>query len=208
MKGLSILIYAVIVIELIGLSACLEQQQDLNGDSSADNVVEIEHPNSGSPFVSSHPASNPDIPSGENLSPTYHATIESALSRLQESPQDTTALIQLAHLTHDGHKLEDAVGYYRRYLELHPAGRKAWLDLTKCLGELERWDEALDSANRLFELAPNDPSALYNLGAIHANRGQFELARQVWESLASNSTDPEMARSAKKALTQLADMVQ
>jgi len=159
-----------------------------------------------SPFLTTHEQSTAFVPDGDNIAPSFHVEMEALKKRLAETPRDTTALIRLARLKQDGHQIEEAVTLYRRYLDLHPAGRQAWLDLTRCYGELERWPEALVATQSLLRQYPDDPSALYNLGAIYANTGRSGEARTTWERVAGQDGHPTMKTMAQEALRRLATM--
>ncbi len=157
-----------------------------------------------SPFLTSHEPGAAFTPDADNVAPSFHVELEALRRNLDNSPQDTTLLLRLARLTQDGHQTEEAVGYYRRYLALHPQGRQAWLDLTQCLGALERWAEALETTQAMLGRFPDDPAGLYNLGAVYANTNRFGEAREAWQRVAAQTQDPAMKTLAEGALQRLA----
>lgn len=161
---------------------------------------------SNSPFLTTHEQSTAFTPDGENLAPSFHVEMEALRRTLDESPQDTTALIRMARLLHDGHKTEEAITYYQRYLEQHPQGRQAWLDLARSYGELGQWDAALTATQNMLTHFPENPSALYNLGAIYANTSRPDEARTTWQRVAAQSKDPAMKTKAEAALKRLDTM--
>jgi tetratricopeptide (TPR) repeat protein len=156
-----------------------------------------------SPFLSTHEQGTSFTPTGENLAPSYHVEVEALTRRLEEAPQDTTMLLRMARLKHDGHRTQEAITYYRRYLDLHPEGRQAWLDLTQCYGELQQWDDAETATEDMLRYFPDDSGALYNLGAIYANTGRTSEARATWEKVVARDADPEMKTLAENALKRL-----
>lgn len=156
-----------------------------------------------SPFLASHEQAPAFTPDGENVAPSFHVEMEMLNKRLDASPQDTTALLRMARLKQDGHETEEAIAYYRRYLALRPGARQAWLDLTQCLGTLAQWDEALEATQTLLDRFPDDPAALYNLGAIYANTSRFDEARATWQRVTRQDADEQMKTMAEGALQRL-----
>jgi Flp pilus assembly protein TadD len=124
-------------------------------------------------------------------------------AELETDSVDTGKLARLARLLHDGHQLEEAVVWYERYLAVDPTDRTIWLDLANCYAILERWEDARAVTLRHLERMPDDPQATYNLGAIYANRGQPELARQFWEQLARQSRDSSLVAMTTQSLARL-----
>ncbi len=143
------------------------------------------------------------MPDRSNVNPQTHSQLEALRMRVVESPNDTTHLYRLARLLQDGHKPDEAARHYMNYLALHPNNRQVWLDLMQCLGEVARWDEALEAANDMLERYEDDPSGLYNKGAILANSGRIGEARAVWTQVAEASGDPDVAVLARQSLNKL-----
>jgi len=73
-------------------------------------------------------------------------------------------------------ELDEAVGYYRRSLELYPAYPKAHYDLAIALSRQGKLEEALEQYHRTIELAPNHFKAHINLGTLLARQGKFPEA--------------------------------
>lgn len=158
------------------------------------------------PFLTTHEPAPTFLPDGGNVAPSFHVEMEDLKRRLAEAPEDTAALLRMARLSQDGHQSEEAVGYYRRYLALHPEGRQAWLDLAQTLGQLQQWDAAREATEAMLRQFPNDPAALYNLGAVHANAGRLGEARATWQRVAAQTQDPAMKTMAETALQRLDSM--
>lgn len=142
-------------------------------------------------------------PDGENVTPSFHVEMEALKEGLDVTPEDTTALIRMARLKQDGHQTEEAISYYKRYLDLRPEGRQAWLDLARGYGEMQRWPEALEATQAMLRHFPDDPAGLYNLGAIYANTSRTDKARTAWERVVNQDRDAEMKAKAEGALKRL-----
>ena len=144
-----------------------------------------------------------ETPNKNNVSHGFRVRMARLEKRLKTEPEDTTALYELAALLQDAHRPDSAAVVYERYVRLHPGNRQAWLDLAHCYAEAEQWARAEQTMRGLLERYPDDPSALYNLGAIAANRGAMEAAAQWWRQAKDQQTNPEMATMAADALARI-----
>lgn len=146
------------------------------------------------------------VPDAENVSTQYHAQVEGLEKRLKSVPNDTTHLIRLAELYQDGHQPDKAIPHYQHYLKLHPQNHQAWLDLANCYSKQKDWQNALTATEGLLKNYPDDAFGRYNLGAIHANMGQFQAAREIWTGLTTLKNNPHVVAMAKQSLEQLNKM--
>ena len=112
--------------------------------------------------------------------------------RVEEAPEDTAALLALAHFRQDGHQLEEAADAYERLLALVPDHRQAHLDLALVYAEAGRLDDARRVTRALLARHPEDPAGRYNLGA-----------RRLWTEVAAQSRDAGLAAQARSSLAQL-----
>jgi len=110
-------------------------------------------------------------------------------------------MLKLARLLQDGHQTEQAVIEYRRYLRLVPGSREGWLDLAKAYGVLRNWPDALSATDSLLVHFPDDPSGLYNRGAVLANLGRMAEAREMWRKVEQQDVDPQMKKMAELAIS-------
>lgn len=157
-------------------------------------------PTSPVPVAATASAAPP--PSADNVDPTFHARLMTLKEQLATTPDDTTALLQAARLEQDAHQHEAAAEHYERFLALHPRNHQVWLDLANVFAGSDQWDEALRVSEEMLEHYPDDPSAMYNLGAIHANQGRPDEARRWWTSV-RDGADVSLAERAASSLTQL-----
>ena len=142
-------------------------------------------------------------PNAANVSASTHSQLDALQKRVVDAPDDTTHLYRLARLLQDGHKPEEAARNYKHYLALHPNNYQAWLDMTQSYGRAKLWDEALVAIQDMLKLYPDDPSALYNLGAVHANLGNVEEARLAWEKTIDQNKDAEVTFLAESSIQRL-----
>lgn len=69
-----------------------------------------------------------------------------------------------------------AVLYYRKAIELNPDRSEGHFLLGVSLGELNRFEEALDSLNRAIAIDPNQSAYFYARGRVYLLYGQTEMA--------------------------------
>jgi len=143
------------------------------------------------------------LPSRENVAPAFSREVTALEQRLAANPADRATLLRLARLQQDAHQPAASAGYYRRYLQQVPADRQAWLDLAAVTAATGDWDGALAATAALLARDSLDPAALFNQGAIHANRGEVAEARHWWSKAAAQTRDPELAQQAAAALRKL-----
>ncbi|OFV88729.1 MAG: hypothetical protein A3J75_02405 [Acidobacteria bacterium RBG_16_68_9] len=74
--------------------------------------------------------------------------------------------------------LEAAVTAYREALKLDPNYADALEGLSMALADLERWDEAIEAALRVVELAPNDQLSYTNVSRIYQRAGNTPKAEE------------------------------
>ncbi len=149
----------------------------------------------------------PDQPdSNEQVRLAFHADIETLKAQLVDDPANLGLLLEIATKFHDGHKPVDAIRYYKDYLAIRETDEQAWLDLASSYAELEDWTEAETATRRLLDVNPSNASALYNLGAIRANLGDFDEARRLWEQVRDEQPQAAVTGQAREALIRLASL--
>lgn len=166
------------------------------GGRSADGMLRAQ--------AGANPASSGVTPTADNVSDGYYHEIFVLEEQLKANPSDTTAMAKLGRLTQDGHDFEKARAAYESYLALRPAGRQIWIDLTAVHAGLQDWEAAERTLNEMLERFPGDETAQYNLGALAANAGRFDDAREQWTTLLQTVRDPELRARTESSLQRLA----
>ncbi len=149
------------------------------------------------------PADTTVAPTAENVDPTIHARMMALRAEVEAAPADTAKLLALARMEHDAHQFEAAAATYERLIALAPAHRQAHLDLAQAWAAMGRWADARAAMERMLARFPDDPSGLYNLGAILANQGDYAAARPYWARVRTQTADPELAQQAAASLERL-----
>mgnify|MGYP002784196645 CR=1 FL=1 len=81
----------------------------------------------------------------------------------------------------------------RHIVEIEPANAWARRELAFCLSQQRRFEEALEQAVTGRELEPLSPYGHCTIGVIHAEMGNFPLARQAFSEAIKLSVDMEFA---------------
>jgi len=134
-----------------------------------------------------------------------HAEINMLEQMWKEHPDHAPIALQLGNLYYDDGKYDEAIKYYREFLKADTSanGYEVRLDLARALFEQKKADEAKAEISKLLKDHPNHPSALYNLGAMEANLGNFEAAHKAWELLIKTHPEDTLATFAKSSLPML-----
>lgn len=153
--------------------------------------------------VDVHSATTPDR---GNVSHEFRVEVAALEEGLNNAPSDTVALARLGSLLHMAHQPAKAIPYLERYTAINQTNREVWFQLVAAYGALENWGKALETTMAILASWPDDPEAMYNVGAIHANQGDYEEARRWWERVRDQGTDSALAGTATASLRRLSTM--
>lgn len=135
-----------------------------------------------------------------------------AMSRIEQmeqmwktAPGHGPVALELANLYFEDGKYDKAIEFYRTFLkdDTTSDGWLVKLDISRALSALGRADDAIAELKSLLKEHPGHAGALYNLGAIEANRGDHESARIHWTELIQKHPQDTLAVYAQSALPQL-----
>ena len=127
--------------------------------------------------------------------------------QLKRNPGHPPILMRLAELEQQAGRPAGAVTYLRSILDKDPKNADARLELGRSLYDSGDADGALAETKRLLADHPSNVDGLYNLGAIYANRNQFDLARQAWKQAVAIDSESESGRKAQDSLAKLGPAV-
>ncbi len=96
---------------------------------------------------------------------------------------------------------DDAVFYFRAYLNSHPEDDEAQLELAKALGRSGDDGAALAVLSAFLQREPHHVGALLNLGIAAARMGQMEKARNAWTELLQIDPQNQDAASFLEAIS-------
>jgi len=150
-----------------------------------------------------HAATQTSEPGASNVSHSFRVELAELRAHLDANPGDTAALARTALLLHGGHEAEAAIEYYERYLAEGGARRDVLLGMAGACADAKRWEAAELAMVALLDTSPDDAEAMYNLGAVHANRGNYEIARSWWKRVRDLGQDPTLTARAATSLERL-----
>jgi len=139
----------------------------------------------------------------ENVGPAHQREVAAFEQHLKAEPTDTLAIARLAQLFESSRQPEQAARYYRRLLTINRNSRLAWIGLARVYAAVENWEAAEGALATLLEIVPGDPAAMYHLGAIHADRGDYLAARRWWQKVQQQGSDPQLAKRATESLERI-----
>jgi len=114
------------------------------------------------------------------------------LQVLQSDSRSIDALLGLAVIASKEGRVEEAVKYYQRVLELEPRNAYAQAGLISIMGG----SDPASSETRLRQLIARDPSAFlyFTLGNLYADQGQWPGAQQAYfQAFQSQPDNPDYA---------------
>ncbi|HCV42947.1 MAG TPA: hypothetical protein DGH68_05650 [Bacteroidetes bacterium] len=142
-------------------------------------------------------------PSKENVGKQVQERIDHLKKVVAKKPSDARSSIELARTLQDGHDLQGALKYYESGLKADPRNLEARVDYSLCLYQAGREQEAFAQNALVLRQDASNVQALYNLGAIYANRGMNDSAAYYWRSLISAHPHNDLAQKATQNLRQL-----
>jgi Flp pilus assembly protein TadD len=122
---------------------------------------------------------------------------------LKQNPGHAPILVRMAQVSLQLGNRAQAIRHLQQAVEAEPRNRDARLELGKALFESDDVEGAIRETKRLLEVDPYNTDGLYNLGAIYANLGQNDRAREYWTKAVAVDPDSDGAQRPRDALAQL-----
>ena len=122
---------------------------------------------------------------------SVHSFIEDLKSRIAQDPNDMTTVLVLANFLHDEGMIQEAISYYKKYLEKNAKDPDAIVDLGICYFELGQSQTAIAEMEKAIVLNPTHQKAYYNIGIISLKEKDFKKAMEYFEKCYKvDPTDP------------------
>ena len=134
-----------------------------------------------------------------------HSEIMMLEQMWKDHPTHAPIALQLGNLYAAENEHQKAIQFYREFLKLDTSatGWEIRLDIAKSLHAIGKSNEAKAEVQWILQRDPDHAGALYNLGAIEANGGHDQAARECWERLIAKHPQDSLARFASQSLRQL-----
>ncbi|MDH3268033.1 MAG: tetratricopeptide repeat protein [Ignavibacteria bacterium] len=200
MKFKMIYLYGLIaVVSIILLIFVSQQSSTPNGKITADN-------NSNMPEDDVHKklreqASGP--PNKDNVSEAYREKLEGLKSAVDKNPNDTLAIKNYADFLSAAHKMNEAIQYYNKILEIDSRRADIHFALSVIYYTRQDFVNSEKENNEVLAFDPNNQMALYNLGAIAATKGNISKAKDLWNKVLKINPESETGKLATESLGKL-----
>jgi tetratricopeptide (TPR) repeat protein len=147
------------------------------------------------------------VPTKDNVRNVLKDELEHLHHVVDKDPENPRALFQLAALLQDSHNNQEAANYYVRGLALNPDNNASRIDYSLCLHALGKTDEALTQNRIVLKHDPSNIQALFNIGALFANRGVRDSAVTYWTKLIAKHPGESLASQARENLSRVTGKV-
>jgi len=145
--------------------------------------------------------------SKENVNTSVRETIEHLRRVVEDHPDDSQKMFELAQFLQDAHNVQEASEYYKQGLAVDSSNDAARVDYSLCLFEMGRTKESLEQNMIVLHQDPKNAKACYNVGGIYANMGMRDSAEKYWSRVITDHPEGELAAKARgntKKLSKLA----
>jgi Tfp pilus assembly protein PilF len=159
-------------------------------------------------FLAPKSNENPHVHTNEaapqQQAPVFDQNIYNQLkSRVEASPNNPPANIELGNFLFDNQRFAEAIGYYKKALEVNPKNADVLVDAGVCDFNMQRLDEAKSYFDKALEIDPKHANALYNLGVVSAQQGDMSGMLAAWEKLIEVAPESGPAQTARQMMEQV-----
>lgn len=160
---------------------------------------------SGSQEDATAPPASAASAAAENapLSASFAERMAALEAAVAADPRDTLALAHLAEFTLAAHQPERALEVVDDWLAVAPRSLAALDQKAMAYAAMERWSEALEVNQRMYELDPTLDVVRLNMGAIYGNLGDMEQARRWFMTVVTDAPGTPHADAAVRAIARL-----
>jgi tetratricopeptide (TPR) repeat protein len=144
-----------------------------------------------------------NVPGKENVSEAYREKMAELKEAVDKHPFDTLAMRNYADFLSASHKMNEAIPYYEKILEINPKRLDIYFSLALIYYNKQDFAKCEDENNKVLVFDPKNQMALYNLGAIAATQGKTEKAKELWNKVVSINAESETGKLAMESLGKL-----
>ncbi len=124
------------------------------------------------------------------------------MARLQNTPNDSALLMQVAAIYHRNHQFQQAAGFYRKAVDNDTKNVALRTQLASSLYRAGDVDGAIAQLDQALRDHPNDANALFNLGIIRLQaKGDGKGAVKAWQLLLKSN--PQLSPDRKVEVQKL-----
>jgi tetratricopeptide (TPR) repeat protein len=187
-------IAAVTILIVVGIqeSNTLTEVPVTNDQTMPDDDVHKQLKNQGS-----------NSPGKENVSEEYRKRLADLKEAVDKNSSDTLAMRNYADFLSASHKMNEAIPYYEKILEVNPKRADIYFSLAIIYYNKQDFLKCEEANNKVLSFEPKNQMALYNLGAIAATQGKKDKAKELWNKVVSINAESETGKLAKESLSKL-----
>lgn len=202
MKFKPIYLYGLIVVVTIAIFVIVEIQESSNSNQAPvtnnqmmpDDDVHMQLKNQGS-----------NSPGKENVSEEYKIKLAELEKTVNENPTDTVALRNYADFLAASHKMNEAIPYYEKILDVDPRRTDIYFSLALIYYNKQDFLKCEEENNKVLAFDPKNQMALYNLGAIAATQGKKNKAKEFWNRVININAESETGKLAQESIVKLSN---
>jgi tetratricopeptide (TPR) repeat protein len=142
-------------------------------------------------------------PGRGNVSEDVLKQLELLRKSVEENPNDTAKIREYADFLAAAHKPDQAITEYEKILKKYPSRTDIISAIAFIHYKNGEYAEAEKLINKVLSINKDDVQALYNLGAIAANQGDFAKAKIIWTKIVKEYPESELTELAKSSLNRL-----
>jgi tetratricopeptide (TPR) repeat protein len=134
------------------------------------------------------------------------ASISFGISRyvIEQAKPDKEETYKLANLSYDKGDFVTAAALYQRYLEkFDPDNVAMRIDYGYALFSSGKQSEGIEVTKSVLIAHPEQASAMYNIGVMYANQGNFSEAMRWLKQCASSTVFPDIAAQAQDIINKV-----
>ncbi len=133
--------------------------------------------------------------------PLDEGKVQALTTILSSDPKNAGAAVQLANVYFDAEKFDDAIGWYRKALDLNPSDPDASTDLGVSYYYTNRTDEALAQFEKSLAMDAKHTKTMLNKGIVLAfGKQDITGATAEWQRVVDLAPDSPEGAAAKRAL--------
>lgn len=144
-----------------------------------------------------------NMPGKENVSEEYRKKLAELREAVDSDPSDTLAMRNYADFLSASHKMNEAIPYYEKIIEINPNRSDIYFSLALIYYNKQDFGKCEEVNSKVLSFEPKNQMALYNLGAIAATQGNMERAKEFWNKVVSINAESETGKLAKESLGRL-----
>jgi len=144
-----------------------------------------------------------NTPGKENVSEEYRKKLAELKDAVDKNPSDTLAMRNYADFLSASHKMNEAIQYYEKILNINPKRTDIYFSLALIYYNKQDLVMCEEVNNKVLTYDPKNQMALYNLGAIAATQGRTDKAREFWNKVVSINAESETGKLANESLGKL-----